>query len=160
MPSAFPVTNAAPTSNWDFQGEVGSPYAVPQSELVAVNRYGQAVGMNIQLSTRLFTVIAPFAINGLQLVAAQPQGICATALGLFPANSTINLPCISTPPTLAQTLNATYANDSAQCPAAAADFPSVPTFILYYSANGTLNASMIFFTGRETSYEYAMHQRD
>jgi len=36
----------------------------------------------------------------------------------------------------------------------------VPTFILYYSANGTLNASMIFFTGRETSYEYAMHQRD
>jgi hypothetical protein len=43
--------------------------------------------MNIQLATRLFTVIAPFAIDGLQLVAA--EGICATALGLFPANTTM-----------------------------------------------------------------------
>ena len=151
VPSAFPVTNGAPSSQWDFQGLVGSPFVVPADELVAVNRYGNAVGMNIQNSTRLFTVIAPFAIDGLQLVSA--QGICATALGLFPPNTTINLPCVSTPPTLATTLNATYAANPGACPAAAANWSSVPTFILYYTANGTLNASMIFYTGRETSYD-------
>jgi hypothetical protein len=74
-------------------------------------------------------------------------------------HATRNLPCISSPATLAETLNATYANDSAQCPAAAASFPSVPTFVLYYNANSTLNASMIFFTGRATSYECVLRAR-
>jgi hypothetical protein len=90
VPSAFPVSNSAPTLNWDFEGTTGSPFAVPASELVSVNRYGQAVGMNIQLATRLFTVIAPVDIDGMQLVAA--EGICATVLGLIPANTPMWVP--------------------------------------------------------------------
>ena len=151
VPSAFPVTNSAPSANWDFQGQTGSPFVVPADELVAVNRYGQATGMNIDLSTRLFTVVASFPMDGIQLVG--PQGICATQLGLIPANTSINLPCTATPPTLATTLNATYAVDPAECPAAAANWSSVPTFILYYNANASLDASMIFYTGRQTSYD-------
>lgn len=99
----FVVTN----KSWDFQGLTGSYYSDPDfllygstANFVLPNRNGRSLAIPYNNYTRLFTVVAPFPLRGLQLVAE--EGICATFLGPVPANTTINLPCVSSPLNLAQ----------------------------------------------------------
>jgi len=157
-PASYDFVNLQNPANWDFEGVVGSPFidldflkTGSTQNLVIDNRYGAGLAIVRQDPARQFTVTAPFVVRGLQLVAT--EGVCATFLGPAAPGTAINLGCVSNPWTLAQVLNFTIMNNVSQAPAAAAQYNSSAWFLLYYDAEGTVNSSMVFVSGRPTSYD-------
>ena len=155
----FVTTTDNTGGSWDFNGFLGSKYANldfllngTTAQLVLDNRLGVSAGMHLDTSIRIMAVNASFDIEALQLVTE--QGICATILSYTPANTYVELPCISTPDTYAMMLNLTVYNAPGLVTAAIADWVFATQFALYYVANQTLTASDIFVVSRNDSSSY------
>jgi len=75
-------------------------------------------------------------------------------LGILPANTTLELPCVSTPDSYAAMLNLTIYNNASLVNASIANWTSAVTFALYYDANYTLGDGDLFVVSRNaSSYE-------
>ncbi len=99
---------------------------------------------------RLVTVTAPFEIRGAQLISE--TGVCATSLNVTAAGESLNLGCITDPGTYAELLQFTLANDYGRAAEAIAAWPSTCQMVMYYEADGTLDDTMLFYSGSATQY--------
>jgi hypothetical protein len=134
------------TGIWDALGNIGSRFfGLPMTTDIRLGRFTAFSWFQPIRAVRVYT---PVALSGIQLLT-QDRGVCASAFNIS-ANSTVTLPCFSTPRTLAELLNYTITN-GLNSTAAILEWPSSAPFILYH--DGAENLTQVSVITTTTSYD-------